>query len=150
MGNKKKENESQEPSSSKKNSSRNKQKNKEDEENTAKWSTQEEEVLLQAYNDKRNEIKQGNLGKGHWKEVCDKVNSNKTENDSSKKSKNQCKGKWNSLKRRYTEEKRKENSSGAVKSSWPLFDTIDSIIGSSPKIQGTIGAIDSGKKVGKK
>ena len=110
------------------------------------WSKKEDEDLLNFYNDKHIHLKQVNLGKGHWNECTEKVNVNKNKNDITKKTSGQCKGRWNSMKRKYLGERAHENETRGIKSQWPFFYKINEIIGSSPKVIGLSNAVDSGEK----
>ena len=107
------------------------------------WSEKEDEYLLDFYNDKHIQLKQGNLGKDHWNECAEKVNVNKNRNDITKKTLGQCKGRWKSMRKKYLEERACENETGGIKSQWPLFNEINEIIGSSPKVIGLSNVVDS-------
>jgi hypothetical protein len=73
------------------------------------------------------------------------VNANKFEANSTKKTRTQCKAKWNSFGRKYMKEKGGQNTIGGTKSKWPLFHRIDDIIESSPKVTRLFHAVDIGK-----
>jgi hypothetical protein len=86
------------------------------------------------------------FGERSLEQCAEKVNVNKNENNLTRKTSLQCKGRWNSMKRKYLGERAHEDEIGGTKSQWPLFNKIKNIIGSSPKVIGLSNAIDSGEK----
>ena len=50
------------------------------------------------------------------------------------------------MRRKYLGERAREDGIGGTKSQWPLFNKINDIIGSSPKIIGLSNAVDIGEK----
>jgi hypothetical protein len=78
------------------------------------------------------------------------VNVNKNENDLTRKTSQQCKGRWSSMRRKYLGERACEGETRGTNFQWPLFNKINDFIGSSPKVTGLSNAIDSGGKKKKK
>jgi hypothetical protein len=73
------------------------------------WSEKEDEDLLDFYTNKYIDLKQGNLGKGHWNQCVEKVNVNKNENDLTRKTSQQYEDRWNSMRRKYLGERARED-----------------------------------------
>jgi hypothetical protein len=99
--------------------------------------------LLAFYNDKWIKLKKGDLGKGHWTQCAEKVNTCKNDSDVTWKTSKQYKGKWNSMRRKYLRERAHEDETWETKSKWPIFNKINDIIGSSSKVIELSNAVDS-------
>ena len=112
----------------------------------ANWNERETANLIGFYNDKYVEINKENLKTKHWNQCAIHVNASKKEGDPTTKTSNNCKKKWETLRRRYKKESKNQNKTGGAPSKWPLFSQIDQIIGQTPKMKGIQGALDAGVK----
>ncbi|KAG6787720.1 hypothetical protein POTOM_003764 [Populus tomentosa] len=104
------------------------------------WSEGATAVLIDAWGERYLELSRGNLKQKHWKDVAEIVSSRE---DYSKSAKTdiQCKNRIDTVKKKYKLEKAKMASGGGV-SSWPFFDPLDRLIGSTARVP----AVGSGSK----
>jgi hypothetical protein len=74
------------------------------------------------------------------------VNIGKNKKDMTKKTSKQCKGRWDSKRRKHLGERAHEDETRGTKSKWALFNKINDIMSSTSKITGLSNAIDNDEK----
>lgn len=95
------------------------------------WSEDATFSLIEAWGQRYVELNRGNLRQKQWQEVADAVNSRHGHNKKARRTDIQCKNRIDTLKKKYKSEKKIFlESNGNYKSSWPFFDQLDDLIGS--------------------
>ncbi|KAF7840328.1 trihelix transcription factor ASIL1-like [Senna tora] len=95
------------------------------------WSEEATSTLVDAWGRRFLELNKGNLRQKDWQDVADAVNALHGLTKKTHRTDVQCKNRIDTIKKKYKVEKsRVLNSNGAFSSSWPFFDRLDSLIGS--------------------
>uniref|UniRef100_A0A803MDY8 Myb/SANT-like DNA-binding domain-containing protein n=1 Tax=Chenopodium quinoa TaxID=63459 RepID=A0A803MDY8_CHEQI len=95
------------------------------------WSEDATFTLIEAWGQRYIELNRGNLRQKQWQEVADTVNNRHGHVKKARRTDVQCKNRIDTLKKKYKIEKaRVLDSNGEYKSSWPFFDPLDQLIGS--------------------
>ncbi|KAL6201353.1 hypothetical protein ACLB2K_025067 [Fragaria x ananassa] len=95
------------------------------------WSEEATSTLIDAWGRRYVELNRGNLRQKDWQEVADAVNALHGHTKKTHRTDVQCKNRIDTIKKKYKVEKARV--SGGFNSSWPFFDRLDSLIGSSVK-----------------
>ncbi|CAI9089212.1 OLC1v1023744C1 [Oldenlandia corymbosa var. corymbosa] len=94
------------------------------------WSEDATHTLIQAWGSHYLELNRGSLRQQHWQQVSEAVNSLHAHTKKLHRSDIQCKNRIDTLKKKFKVEKFKSlQSNGRYVSSWPFFDSLDSLIG---------------------
>ncbi|KAL6206704.1 hypothetical protein ACLB2K_023951 [Fragaria x ananassa] len=95
------------------------------------WSEDATSTLIDAWGRRYVELNRGNLRQKDWQEVADAVNALHGHTKKTHRTDVQCKNRIDTIKKKYKVEKARV--SGGFNSSWPFFDRLDSLIGSTVK-----------------
>ncbi|XP_022872518.1 trihelix transcription factor ASIL2-like [Olea europaea var. sylvestris] len=94
------------------------------------WSEEATRTLIEAWGSHFLELNRGNLRQKHWQEVADAVNALHAHTKKLHRTDVQCKNRVDTVKKKYKIEKTKVvQSNGRYASTWPHFDSLDSLIG---------------------
>nr|GMC72747.1 trihelix transcription factor ASIL2-like [Ipomoea batatas] len=94
------------------------------------WSEAATHTLIESWGSHYVELNRGNLRRQHWMEVADAVNALHGHTKKQYRTDIQCKNRIDTLKKKYkTEKARVSQSPGNYVSSWPFFNSLDSLIG---------------------
>ncbi|KZV46392.1 hypothetical protein F511_23233 [Dorcoceras hygrometricum] len=94
------------------------------------WSEDASRTLVEAWGSRYLVLNRGNLRQKHWQEVADAVNSVHGDSFKLRRTDVQCKNRIDTIKKKYKIEKSKVvQSNGRYSSTWPHFDSLDSLIG---------------------
>ncbi|XP_073061068.1 uncharacterized protein [Primulina eburnea] len=94
------------------------------------WSEDASRTLIEAWGSHYLVLNRGNLRQKHWQEVADAVNSVHGASFKLRRTDVQCKNRVDTIKKKYKIEKSKVvQSKGRYSSTWPHFDSLDSLIG---------------------
>ncbi|XP_022870725.1 trihelix transcription factor ASIL2-like [Olea europaea var. sylvestris] len=94
------------------------------------WSEEATQTLIEAWGSHYLELNRGNLRQKHWQEVADAVNALHAHTKKLHRTDVQCKNRVDTVKKKYKIEKTKVvQSKGQYASTWPHFDSLDSLIG---------------------
>ncbi|KAL2476676.1 sequence-specific DNA binding transcription factor [Abeliophyllum distichum] len=94
------------------------------------WSEEATRTLIEAWGSHYLELNRGNLRQKHWQEVADAVNALHAHTKKLHRTDVQCKNRVDTVKKKYKIEKTKfVQSNGRYVSTWPHFDSLDSLIG---------------------
>ncbi|XP_073279313.1 uncharacterized protein [Primulina huaijiensis] len=94
------------------------------------WSEDASRTLVEAWGSRYLVLNRGNLRQKHWQEVADAVNSVHGASFKLRRTDVQCKNRVDTIKKKYKIEKSKVvQSNGRYSSTWPHFDSLDSLIG---------------------
>ncbi|KAM7265341.1 hypothetical protein ACFE04_003024 [Oxalis oulophora] len=98
------------------------------------WSEEATSTLVDSWGRRYMELNRGNLRQKDWQEVADAVNALHGHTKKTHRTDVQCKNRIDTIKKKYKVEKaRVVSSNGTLTSSWPFFDRMDVLIGSSLK-----------------
>ncbi|KAL8461108.1 hypothetical protein ACS0TY_032545 [Phlomoides rotata] len=96
------------------------------------WSEDATRTLIDAWGAHYLQLNRGNLRQKHWQEVADTVNGLHATSAKLRRSDVQCKNRIDTTKKKYKIEKSKVvQSNGRYVSTWPHFQSLDSLIGDS-------------------
>lgn len=96
------------------------------------WSEEATRTLIEAWGAHYLQLNRGNLRQKHWQEVADAVNALHATSAKLRRSDVQCKNRIDTTKKKYKIEKSKiVQSNGRYASTWPHFQSLDSLIGDS-------------------
>ncbi|OMO76208.1 hypothetical protein CCACVL1_15821 [Corchorus capsularis] len=96
------------------------------------WSEEATSTLVDAWGRRYLELNRGNLRQKDWQDVADAVNALHGHTKKTHRTDVQCKNRIDTIKKKYKIEKaRVTSSNGTQASSWPFFERLDSLIGSS-------------------
>ena len=96
------------------------------------WSEEATATLVDSWGRRYLELNRGNLRQKDWQEVADAVNSRHGHSKKTFRTDVQCKNRVDTVKKKYKIEKaRVSSSNGVLASSWPFYDRLDELIGSS-------------------
>ncbi|MCO5578039.1 hypothetical protein L7F22_031877 [Adiantum nelumboides] len=102
------------------------------------WPSSRVFLLLDLYQEKWTALNKGNFKKKHWMELAhllqDKYGILLTPD--------QRKNKWDSLRKAYKVERKKEQCTGAAPSTWEFFDRMSELLSRTPKVCGMVGDFD--------
>ncbi|CAI9757245.1 unnamed protein product [Fraxinus pennsylvanica] len=94
------------------------------------WSEEATRTLIEAWGSHYLGLNRGNLRQKHWQEVADAVNALHAHTKKLHRTDVQCKNRVDTVKKKYKIEKTKVvQSNGRYASTWPHFDSLDSLIG---------------------
>ncbi|KAE9591341.1 putative transcription factor Trihelix family [Lupinus albus] len=94
------------------------------------WTEEASSTLVDAWGRRYLELNRGNLRQKDWQDVADAVNALHAHSKKTHRTDVQCKNRIDTIKKKYKVEKaRVASSNGAVSSSWPFFERLDSLIG---------------------
>lgn len=96
------------------------------------WSEEATRTLIDAWGAHYVQLNRGNLRQKHWQEVADSVNAVHAASVKNRRTDVQCKNRIDTTKKKYKIEKSKVlQSNGRYLSTWPHFQSLDSLIGDS-------------------
>ncbi|KAK8618493.1 hypothetical protein V6N13_132482 [Hibiscus sabdariffa] len=96
------------------------------------WSEEATSTLIDAWGRRYVELNRGNLRQKDWQDVADAVNALHGHTKKTHRTDVQCKNRIDTIKKKYKIEKTTVTaSSGTLTSSWPFFERLDALIGSS-------------------
>ncbi|XP_059438131.1 trihelix transcription factor ENAP1-like [Corylus avellana] len=96
------------------------------------WSEDATSTLVDAWGRRYMELNRGNLRQKDWQDVADAVNALHGHTKKTHRTDVQCKNRIDTIKKKYKIEKARVSSSdGTLTSSWPFFERLDALIGSS-------------------
>ncbi|XP_051152028.1 trihelix transcription factor ENAP2-like isoform X2 [Andrographis paniculata] len=96
------------------------------------WSEEATRTLIDAWGTHYLQLNRGNLRQKHWQEVADAVNAVHAASAKHRRTDVQCKNRIDTTKKKYKIEKSKViESNGRYDSTWPHFESLDSLIGDS-------------------
>ncbi|KAL0443833.1 UNVERIFIED_CONTAM: Trihelix transcription factor ASIL2 [Sesamum latifolium] len=96
------------------------------------WSEEATRTLIEAWGAHYLQLNRGNLRQKHWQEVADAVNAIHATSAKLRRTDVQCKNRIDTTKKKYKIEKSKVvQSNGRYVSTWPHFQSLDSLIGDS-------------------
>ena len=94
------------------------------------WSEEASSTLVDAWGRRYLELNRGNLRQKDWQDVADAVNALHGHTKKTHRTDVQCKNRIDTIKKKYKIEKaRVSSSNGAVSSSWPFYERLDTLIG---------------------
>ncbi|XP_038712076.1 trihelix transcription factor ASIL2-like isoform X2 [Tripterygium wilfordii] len=100
------------------------------------WSEEATSTLVDAWGRRYLELNRGNLRQKDWQDVADAVNALHGQTKKTHRTDVQCKNRVDTIKKKYKIEKaRVSASNGNVTSSWPFYDRMDVLIGSSVSVK---------------
>lgn len=96
------------------------------------WSEDATSTLVDAWGRRYLELNRGNLRQKDWQDVADTVNALHGHSKKTYRTDVQCKNRIDTIKKKYkTEKARITTCKGNLKSTWPFFDRMEFLIGSS-------------------
>ncbi|XP_050367840.1 trihelix transcription factor ENAP1-like [Argentina anserina] len=95
------------------------------------WSEDATSTLIDAWGRRYVELNRGNLRQKDWQDVADAVNALHGHTKKTHRTDVQCKNRIDTIKKKYKVEKGRVST--GLNSTWPFFDRLDSLIGSSVK-----------------
>ncbi|KAF5735446.1 Sequence-specific DNA binding transcription factors isoform 2 [Tripterygium wilfordii] len=100
------------------------------------WGEEATSTLVDAWGSRYLELNRGNLRQKDWQNVANAVNALHGQTKKTHRTDVQCKNRVDTIKKKYKIEKgRVSASNGTVTSSWPFYNRMDVVIGSSVSVQ---------------